>query len=93
MNLTRNNCRAIAEYFDDGSTTNSYSCASCTSTNPWAHGLTNLQLYQNPSVLISNNYTTFNDGIPDWWRVLYFGVCTTTLGGQRLTLDILGGVG
>jgi hypothetical protein len=47
--------------------------ASETSTNPWAHGLTNLQVYENPSVLISNNYTTVNDGIPDWWRVMYFG--------------------
>ena len=65
------------EYFGNGSTTNSYSCASCTSTNPWAYGLTNLQLYQNPSVLISNNYTTFNDGIPDWWRVMYFNTTTT----------------
>ncbi len=49
-----------------------------TSTNPWAHGLTNLQVYQNQSVLISNNYTTLNDGIPDWWRVMYFGASTTT---------------
>ncbi|HTS19276.1 MAG TPA: LamG-like jellyroll fold domain-containing protein [Verrucomicrobiae bacterium] len=67
-----------AEYFGgDGTTTNSYSCASCVSTNPWAYGLTNLQLYDNPSVLVSNNYTTFNDGIPDWWRVKYFGTSTT----------------
>ena len=59
------------EYFGNGTTTNVYSCASCTSTNPFAHGLTNLQLYENPSVLISNNYTTLNDGIPDWWKVTY----------------------
>jgi hypothetical protein len=41
------------------------------STNPWAHGLTNLQVYQNPSVLIADNYSTLNDGIPDWWKVKY----------------------
>jgi hypothetical protein len=52
--------------------------ASETSTNPWAHGLTNLQVYENPSVLYANNYSTIGDGIPDWWRVMYFGVCTTT---------------
>lgn len=52
--------------------------ASYASSNPWAHGLTNFQVYENPSVLISNNYTTFNDGIPDWWRVMYFGTSTTT---------------
>ena len=52
-------------------TTNSYSCASCTSTNPWAHGLTNLQVDQNPSVLLADNYSTIKDGLPDWWKVQY----------------------
>ncbi|MGD1019369.1 MAG: thrombospondin type 3 repeat-containing protein [Verrucomicrobiia bacterium] len=66
------------EYFGTPTTTNADSCASCTSTNPWAHGLTNLQVYQNPSVLIANNYSTLNDGIPDWWRVMYFSASTTT---------------
>jgi T5SS/PEP-CTERM-associated repeat protein len=65
------------EYFGT-TTTNPDSCASCVSTDLWAHGLTNLQLYQNPSVLISNNYSTSNDGIPDWWRVKYFGSVTNT---------------
>ena len=41
------------------------------STNAWAHGLTNLQVYENPSVLISNNYSTLGDGIADWWKVKY----------------------
>ena len=45
--------------------------ASEPSTNPWAHGLTNLQVYQNPSVLIADNYSTLGDGIPDWWKVTY----------------------
>jgi hypothetical protein len=45
--------------------------ASETSTNPWAHGLTNLQVYENPSVLIADNYSTEGDGIPDWWKVMY----------------------
>ncbi len=45
--------------------------ASQPSTNPWAHGLTNLQVYQNPSVLIADNYSTLGDGISDWWKVKY----------------------
>jgi hypothetical protein len=48
------------------------------SVNPWAHGLTNLQVYQNPSVLNANNYSTIGDGIPDWWRVKYFGTTTNS---------------
>jgi hypothetical protein len=58
-------------YYGSGTTTDSYSCASCTSTNPWAHGLSNSQVYQNPSVLLADNYSTINDGIPDWWKVQY----------------------
>ena len=46
--------------------------------NPWAHGLSNLQVYQNPSVLISNNYSTVGDGIPDWWKVSYWFSLTDT---------------
>ena len=43
--------------------------ATQTNANPWAHGLTNLEVYQNPSVLIGDNYSTLNDGLPDWWKV------------------------
>jgi hypothetical protein len=59
------------EYFGTPTTTNGSSCASCTSTNPWAHGLTNLQVYQNPTILIADNYSTVGDGVPDWWKVKY----------------------
>jgi hypothetical protein len=59
------------KYFDSGTTTNGSSCAACASTNPWAHGLANLQVYENPSVLITDNYSTVGDGIPDWWKVTY----------------------
>jgi SAM-dependent methyltransferase len=61
--------------------------ASETSTNPWAHGLTNLQVYENPSVLIADNYSSIGDGIPDWWRVMYFGTATTTNGNSCATCD------
>ena len=43
--------------------------ASAVNANPFAHGLTNLQVYQNPSVLLADNYSTLRDGIPDWWKV------------------------
>ena len=36
---------------------------------PWAHGLSNAQVYQHPSVLLADNYSTVRDGIPDWWKV------------------------
>ncbi|MGD0061450.1 MAG: hypothetical protein ABSD58_18735, partial [Verrucomicrobiia bacterium] len=56
--------------------------ASETNANPWAHGLTNLQVYQNPSVLIANNYSTVGDGIPDWWKVTYgFSLTDPTVAG------------
>ncbi len=56
--------------------------ASETSTNPWAHGLTNLQVYQNPSVLIADNYSTVGDRIPDWWKVTYgFSLTDRTVAG------------
>ena len=48
-----------------------YSVAGQTSTHPFAHGLTNLQVYQHPSVLIADNFSTVRDGIPDWWKVKY----------------------
>jgi hypothetical protein len=52
--------------------------ASETSTNPWAHGLTNLQVYENPSVLLADNYSTLDDGVPDWWKVTYAFSLTDT---------------
>ena len=36
---------------------------------PWAHGLSNLQVYQHPSVWLADNYSTVRDGIPDWWKI------------------------
>ncbi len=39
--------------------------------NPDAHGLDNMQVYQNQSVLLADNYSTENDGISDWWLVQY----------------------
>lgn len=51
-----------------------------TSSNPWAHGLSNLQVYQNPSVLIADGYSTIGDGIPDWWKVKYgFSITDTNV--------------
>ena len=51
-----------------------------TSTNTWAHGLTRLQVFQNPSVLIADNYSRMGDGIPDWWKVKYgFGLTDPTV--------------
>ena len=43
--------------------------ANAVNPNPLAHGLDNMQVYLNQSVLIANNYSTANDGIPDWWLV------------------------
>jgi len=45
--------------------------ASAVSSDLRAHGLTNLQVYQHPSVLIADNNSTVNDGIPDWWKVAH----------------------
>ena len=50
---------------------NNASDATSTNTEPWAYGLTNLQLFQHPSVLTADNFSTLNDGIPDWWRAKY----------------------
>jgi outer membrane lipoprotein-sorting protein len=61
---------------------NDDSDATQTSSNAWAHGLTNLQVYQNPSILIADNYSTQNDGIPDWWKVKHgFGLTDPTVTG------------
>ena len=43
--------------------------AGAVNTNSWAHGLTNWQIYQNPSVTITNNFSTLRDGVPDWWKL------------------------
>jgi probable HAF family extracellular repeat protein len=57
--------------------------ASEMSTNPWAPGLTNLQVYQNPSILISSNYSTLGDGIPDWWKIKHgFSVVDPSVAGS-----------
>ena len=62
--------------------------ANQTSTKPWAHGLTNLQVSQNPSVLLADNYSTINDGIPDWWKVTYgFSLTDTTVASGDLDGD------
>ena len=45
--------------------------ASWVSLHPFAHGLSNRQVYQHPSVLIADNFSTVRDGIPDWWKVKY----------------------
>ncbi|MGP8200622.1 MAG: chitobiase/beta-hexosaminidase C-terminal domain-containing protein [Limisphaerales bacterium] len=57
--------------------------------NPDAHGLDNMQVYQNQSVLLADNYSTENDGIPDWWLVQYGYSVTTSasaLGNNGQTL-------
>ena len=38
-------------------------------SDPWAHGLTNRQVFNNPSVLRADNYSTLGDGVPDWLKV------------------------
>ena len=45
--------------------------ASWASLQPFAHGLSNLLVYQHPSVLSADNFSTVRDGIPDWWKVKY----------------------
>ena len=40
-----------------------------TSAVPWAHGLSNVQVYQHPNVLLADNYSTGRDGLPDWWKI------------------------
>ncbi len=71
--------------------------ANAVNPNPFAHGLDNLQVYQNQSVLLANNYSTENDGIPDWWLVQN-GYSVTTLAsalganGQTLISDFTAGI-
>jgi hypothetical protein len=65
--------------------------------NPFAHGLDNMQVYENPSVLIGNNYSTENDSMPDWWLVQNGYSVTTSasaLGanGQTLLSSYLAGL-
>ena len=45
--------------------------ATQTCTLAFTHGLNNLQVYENQSVLISDGYSTLGDGIGDWWKVTY----------------------
>jgi len=45
--------------------------ATQTCTLAFTHGLNNLQVYQNQSVLISDGYSTLGDGVADWWKVTY----------------------
>jgi hypothetical protein len=71
--------------------------ANAVNPNPFAHGLDNMQVYQNQSVLIANNYSTLNDGIPDWWLVKNSYSVTTpasALGdnGQTLLASYLAGL-
>jgi len=62
--------------------------AAQTNANPWAHGLTNLEVYQNPTVLLADNYSTLGDGIPDWWDVVYgFGVTDPTVPSSDPDMD------
>ncbi len=71
--------------------------ANAVNPNPFAHGLDNMQVYQNQSVLLANNYSTLNDGIPDWWLVKNGYSVTTAasaLGnnGQTLLASYLAGL-
>jgi hypothetical protein len=71
--------------------------ANAVNLNPSAHGLDNMQVYLNQSVLIANNYSTENDGIPDWWLVKNGYSVTTSanaLGdnGQTLLASYLAGL-
>jgi len=65
--------------------------------NSFAHGLNNMQVYQNQSVLLADNYSTLNDGIPDWWLVkngYSLTTAATALGanGQTLLASYLAGL-
>ena len=42
--------------------------ADALSTHPLAHGLTNLQVFRYPGVLVAPDHSTAGDGIPDWWK-------------------------
>lgn len=59
------------------------------SSQPFAHGLSNLQVYLNPSVLQADGYSSLADGIPDWWKIQDgYGITTprSTMGANGLTL-------
>ena len=59
------------------------------SANLFAHGISNLQVYQNPSVLWADGYSSLGDGIPDWWKISTGYSPTTpgsTVGVNGLTL-------
>jgi hypothetical protein len=53
-----------------GLNANDASDAARASLAPRAHGLSNLQVYENPGVR-GDNRSTANDGIPDWWKILW----------------------
>jgi hypothetical protein len=53
------------------------------SEHPLAHGISNFQLYSNPSVGNGENISSANDGIPDWWKVLAGVSLTDATVGQR----------
>lgn len=65
--------------------------------NPWTHGLSYLEVYQNPSLLIAEDYcsvlgrrlTPEDNEIPDWWKRWYgysVNTLTSTVGANGLTL-------
>ena len=33
--------------------------------------MTNLEIYQHPTVLLADNFSSLNDGIPDWWKLIH----------------------
>jgi hypothetical protein len=43
--------------------------ANAVNSTPYADGLNNFQVYQNPTVLIGVNYSSLNDGVPDSWKI------------------------
>ena len=71
--------------------------ADAVNPNPFAHGLSNMQVAQDPSMLLADNYSTLNDGVPDWWLVKCGYSATTpatALGanGQTLLTSFLAGL-
>lgn len=59
------------------------------STHPWAHGLTNRQVFWHPSVLLADGYSTLEDNVPNWWKIIRNYDETTpasTVGANGLTL-------
>jgi T5SS/PEP-CTERM-associated repeat protein len=77
----------IPDYWESthGLNPNDPSDAGQASSDPEAHGLTNLQVYQNPSVLVVDGYSTLGDGVGDWWKVKYgFSLTDPTVADARL---------